>query len=97
LFYKKSATVSAGDVFEYQVSSDERMTPNTGATVESKAQIITADDEVIVYASNKQVKVIFHYSSWKPIEAEIYFYLNILGLCTLCKLSNLFIISVPKS
>lgn len=55
------ATVAAGEVFTYTVSQASMMADNTGATIEDKAQIIMASDDIIVYASNKQVQYLYEY------------------------------------
>ena len=47
-------TVQAGQIFTYTVPDSYRMTDQK-VSVEEKSQYIHASDEIVVYASNKQV------------------------------------------
>ena len=47
-------TVQAGQIFTYTVPDSYRMT-DQNVSIEEKAQYIHASDEIVVYASNKQV------------------------------------------
>lgn len=52
----QTASVKAGDVYSYIVPVTYRMSDNESC-IEEKAQVITAEWEIVVYASNKQVSM----------------------------------------
>ena len=47
--------MSAGEVFVVNVPTLQRMSPNY-ESIEQKAQLLTCEEDVIAYASNKQVR-----------------------------------------
>lgn len=53
--------MSAGEVVTIVVSTNQRM-DDEFENFENKSQVITADDDIIAYASNKQV----------PVDAALY-------------------------
>jgi hypothetical protein len=58
----QSETVSAGEIFSYALDTTERMSDTYTTVVEPKGQIVIADGEIVVYASNKIVSA----SDMKP-------------------------------
>ena len=52
----QTGTVKAGEIFSYTIPDSYRMSDIHSTTViERKSQTIYASDEIVVYASNKQV------------------------------------------
>lgn len=48
--------MTSGDIFSYIIDDSNKLTRGTGVT-EQKAQIIQSSEDIIVYASNKQVVI----------------------------------------